>query len=107
MERNVRKTKKGVVVGHKMDKTAVVQIERTFAHPKYRKVVKSTKKFLVDDPKNISKVGDKVEIIETRPISKTKFHRILSVVGQVKVKVRELPKKSVKGMEKESDTAAN
>jgi len=111
MERNLRKTKQGTVISHKMDKTAVVQIEKVFSHPKYSKVVKTSKRFLVDDPKNEVKVGDIVEIIETRPLSKTKFHRVLKVIGKVKLRLRDLPKKSTKVLaktgapetEKESD----
>ncbi len=106
MRKSTRRVKKGVVLRHSMDKTAIVQIEKVYSHPKYLKTVRSYKKFSVDDPENIAKIGDIVEIIETRPISKTKFHRVLKVVGKIKLRLRDLPKKKEK--EKAlSDTAAN
>lgn len=107
MERKTRRVKEGVVVGHGMDKTAAVSVSRVFSHPQYLKTVKVSKKFLAHDEKNEAKVGDLVEIMEVRPISKRKFHRILKVLGQTKVKMRELPRKREKEEEKkESDTAA-
>jgi|SRR3989339_291115 len=105
MERGKRRVKKGIVIAHKTDKTAVVEIETVYPHPKYKKIVRVYKKFLVHDAENKAKTGDVVEIIETRPLSKLKCHRILKIVGQGKVKSRELPKKKEKEEEKSSDTA--
>ena len=105
MERKKRKSTKGQVISKKADKTVVVIVERKFAHPKFKKVVVSSKKFLVDDSNNLAKVGDFVVIEETRPISKRKYHRIVSVVGQAKVHNKELPKMKALKEEKESDTA--
>ncbi|OGC15129.1 30S ribosomal protein S17 [candidate division WOR-1 bacterium RIFOXYC2_FULL_37_10] len=105
MERNRRRVKKGIVVGSKMNKTVVVQIETVFSHPKYSKVVRVYKKFLVHDEKGESKIGDLVQIMETRPISKRKFHRIVKVLGQAKLKYRDLPKKKEKEEEEKDDTS--
>ena len=68
-KRNNRKTKIGVVVSDKMDKTCVVSVVSNVKHPLYKKVVKITKKFKVHDENNECKIGDTVEIMETRPIS--------------------------------------
>jgi len=68
-ERGIRKTRTGVVVSDKMDKTIVVKIVRTWKHPLYKKIVKSSKKYKAHDEENAAKVGDKVKITETRPIS--------------------------------------
>ncbi|MBI5701852.1 30S ribosomal protein S17 [Candidatus Saganbacteria bacterium] len=109
MEKGTRRVKEGVVLSRKMDKTSVVQVERVFAHPKYKKTIKVMKKFLVHDENNEANVGDLVQIIETRPISKRKFHRILKIVGKVKLRLKDLPKKSSSGKKEEikSDTASN
>jgi small subunit ribosomal protein S17 len=79
-----RKTLEGIVVSNKMDKTAVVAVESKVAHPLYKKVVKRTKKFKAHDEKNECQIGDKVEIIETRPLSKDKYFRLLRIVEKVK-----------------------
>lgn len=79
MERN-KKTKTGVVVSDKMDKTIVVAVERFVRHPVFKKTVRRSKKFKVHDEKNESAVGDKVKIIETRPLSKEKRWRLLEIV---------------------------
>ena len=96
MERNKRKSKTGVVVSSKMNKTAVVEVERVFRHPFYVKVVRSTKKFKAHDEKNECKVGDLVEIMETRRLSKDKCFRIVKILGKGKLK----------GEEEKVDTAA-
>ena len=75
--RNNRRTKVGVVVSDKMDKTCVVAVTNNVKHPIYKKVVKVTKRFKAHDENNECKVGDTVEIAETRPISKTTHFRIL------------------------------
>ncbi|MBI3599777.1 MAG: 30S ribosomal protein S17 [Nitrospinae bacterium] len=75
-----KKTRIGVVVSDKMDKTVVVAVERIVRHPVFRKTVRRSKKFKVHDEKNESSVGDKVKIIETRPLSKEKRWRLLEIV---------------------------
>lgn len=77
-QRGRRKTKTGVVVSNKMAKTAVVSVERTFRHPLYGKVVRSSKKYYAhDEQSNTLKEGDVVTIVETRPISKLKRWRVV------------------------------
>lgn len=83
-KRNYRRTKIGVVVSDKMDKTCVVSVVSNVKHPLYKKVVKITKKFKVHDENNDCKVGDTVEIMETRPISKTVHFRLLRIVERAK-----------------------
>lgn len=78
--RGNRKERLGRVISDKMDKTIVVTVERRFPHPKYKKVVKSFKKFYAHDEKNEAKMGDVVLIEETRPLSKTKRWRLTKVV---------------------------
>ncbi len=75
-ERGSRKQRIGFVVGDKMDKTVIVQIERKISHPVYKKVIKMYSKCAVHDPKNEARIGDFVKISETRPISKTKRWRL-------------------------------
>ncbi len=83
-KRNNRKTKIGVVVSDKMEKTCVVSVTSNVKHPLYKKVVKISKKFKVHDENNECKVGDTVEIMETRPISKTTHFRLLRIVEKAK-----------------------
>ncbi|MBQ9792638.1 MAG: 30S ribosomal protein S17 [Clostridia bacterium] len=83
-KRNNRKTKIGVVVSDKMEKTCVVSVVSNVKHPLYKKVVKVTKKFKVHDENNECKVGDTIEIMETRPISKTTHFRLLRIVEKAK-----------------------
>ena len=75
-----RKTLMGLVVSNKMDKTVVVKVERKFAHPKFKKVVKSTSKFNAHDEKNECCPGDFISIRETRPLSKTKRWRVMEII---------------------------
>lgn len=75
-----RKVRIGEVVSDRMEKTRVVAVERLFRHPKYQKVIKRRKKFMVDDPRNESHIGDKVRIVETRPLSKRKRWRVLEIL---------------------------
>jgi len=84
LERNLRKTRTGVVSSNKMDKTIVVAIERKVKHPLYGKFVKKTTKFHAHDEKNECSIGDLVRIMETRPLSKTKRWRLVEVVEKVK-----------------------
>jgi small subunit ribosomal protein S17 len=83
-ERNERKVRVGTVVSDKMDKTIIVSVERQFLHPKYGKILRSSKKFAAHDEKNECKIGDVVSIIETRPLSKTKRWRLGEVVTKAK-----------------------
>ena len=77
---NHRKVRVGTVVSDKQDKTLVVAVKRSALHPLYKKVVKSTSKCYVHDEKNEAKAGDVVEIMETRPLSKLKRWRLVSIV---------------------------
>jgi len=83
-ERNLRKTKIGVVTSNKMKKTITVSVERRVKHPIYGKFVKKTTKFHAHDEKNECSIGDIVKIMETRPLSKTKRWRMVEVVEKVK-----------------------
>lgn len=83
-ERNLRKTRIGVVRGNKMDKTITVSIERKVKHPIYGKFVKKTTNLHAHDEKNECTVGDVVKIMETRPLSKTKRWRLVEVVEKAK-----------------------
>ncbi len=83
-ERNLRKTRVGYVVSDKMDKTIVVSIEDNVMHPLYKKIIKRTVKFKAHDENNTAHVGDKVEIMETRPISKDKRWRLVKVIELAK-----------------------
>ena len=80
MERNLRKTRTGKVVSNKMDKTIVVAIEDHVKHPLYNKIVKRTYKLKAHDENNEAKIGDIVEIMETRPLSATKRFRLVKIV---------------------------
>ena len=84
MERNLRKTKQGKVVSNKMDKTIVVAVEDFVRHELYNKPVKRTKKFKAHDENNECRIGDRVKIMETRPLSKDKRFRLVEVVEKVK-----------------------
>ena len=77
---SVRKSRVGVVVSDKMNKTIVVEVERRVPHPKYKKIVRKTSKFYVHDEAGEAKTGDKVRIEETRPISKLKCWKLAEVL---------------------------
>jgi len=83
-ERGRRKTRTGTVVGTKTDKTCIVQIERSFAHPLYKKVVRRRNRISVHDEKNTCKVGDVILVMETRPLSKTKRWRYVETVREAR-----------------------
>ena len=83
-ERNLRKTRVGYVVSEKMDKTVVVAIEDNVKHPVYGKIIKRTLKVHAHDETNECGIGDKVEIMETRPLSKTKRWRIVEIIEKAK-----------------------
>ena len=84
-----KKTMTGVVVSNKMDKTIVVKVERRFAHPVFKKVVKTTKKYKVHDEKNECVEGDFIRIQETRPLSKEKRWRLMDIVSKEKTLISE------------------
>ena len=83
-ERNLRKTKIGVVTSNKMEKSIVVAVERKVKHPIYGKFVKKTTRFHAHDEKNECSIGDLVKIMESRPLSKTKRWRLVEIVEKVK-----------------------
>ena len=82
--RDLRKVRVGKVVSDKMDKTIVVAIEDNVRHPKYGKIIKRTVKIHVHDENNTCGVGDKVSVMETRPLSKTKRWRLIEVIEKAK-----------------------
>ena len=84
MERTLRKTRVGIVVSDKMDKTVVVAIKDNVKHPLYKKVIKNTYKLKAHDEKNECGVGDRVEIMETRPISADKRWRLVQIIEKAK-----------------------
>ena len=84
MERSLRKTRVGLVVSDKMDKTVVVAIQEHYRHPVYKKVMRSTYKLKAHDENNECRVGDKVLVMETRPLSKDKRWRIVEIVEKAK-----------------------
>ena len=83
-ERNLRKTRVGVVVSNKMDKTVVVAIQDNVRHPLYNKIVKRTVKLKAHDAENICNEGDKVLVTETRPLSKDKRWRVTEIITKAK-----------------------
>ena len=84
MARNLRKTRVGKVISNKMDKTIVVAVEDHVKHPLYNKLVKSTSKLKAHDEANECNIGDKVKVMETRPLSKDKRWRLVEVMEKVK-----------------------
>ena len=83
-QRSSRKVREGVVVSDKMQKTVVVAIERRVPHPVYGKMVTRTAKFKAHDEENSAKVGDRVRIMETRPLSKDKRWRVVEIVDRAR-----------------------
>ena len=81
---SLRKSRTGVVVSTKMDKTAVVLVERSIEHPLYKKTMKRSKKYHAHDEKNECGVGDTVRLMETRPLSKTKCWRVVEILEKAK-----------------------
>ncbi|MGM0601904.1 MAG: 30S ribosomal protein S17 [Bacillota bacterium] len=84
MDRNNRKMRTGVVVSDKMDKTITVAVERRTQHPLYKRTIKKTKKYTAHDEENVCNEGDKVKIMETRPLSKTKRWRLVEILEKAK-----------------------
>lgn len=83
-DRNLRKTRTGMVVSDKMDKTIVVAIEDNVRHPLYKKIVKRTVRLKAHDENNECRVGDRVTVMETRPLSKDKRWRLAAIVEKAK-----------------------
>ncbi len=83
-QRGLRKTRVGIVVSDKMDKTITIAIERKVPHPIYRKYFKKTTKLMAHDEKSECRVGDKVKVMETRPLSKSKRWRLVEIVEKAK-----------------------
>ena len=84
MERNIRKTRVGKVVSDKMDKTIVVAVVDNVKHPLYNKIIKRTRKLKAHDEENTCKIGDRVRVMETRPLSKDKRWRLVEVIEKAK-----------------------
>ncbi|MCL2036658.1 MAG: 30S ribosomal protein S17 [Oscillospiraceae bacterium] len=84
VSRNLRKTRVGKVSSNKMDKTIVVEIQDSVRHPLYKKTVKRTVKFKAHDEENTCNIGDTVEIMETRPLSKEKRWRLVKIIERAK-----------------------
>ena len=84
MERNMRKTRVGTVVSDKMDKTIVVAVKDNVQHPLYKKILKRTVKFKAHDENNECRIGDRVMIMETRPLSKDKNWRLVKIIEKAK-----------------------
>ncbi len=85
MERGSRKVRVGKVVSDKMDKTIVVAVERSTRHPLYGKIIRKTKKYKAHDEENACRIGDKVRIMETRPLSKDKRWRLVEIVERTQL----------------------
>ncbi|MBR4223500.1 MAG: 30S ribosomal protein S17 [Oscillospiraceae bacterium] len=83
-DRNLRKTRTGMVVSDKMDKTIVVAIQDNVKHPLYKKIIKRTIRLKAHDEKNECGIGDRVEIMETRPLSKDKRWRLVKIIEKAK-----------------------
>lgn len=83
-ERNLRKERTGIVISNKMDKSIIVAIRRKVKHPIYGKFVTRTKKLMAHDEENACNVGDKVRIMETRPLSKNKAWRLVEIIERAK-----------------------
>ena len=83
-ERNMRKTRVGIVSSDKMDKTITVKVETNVKHPLYGKVVKQTKKLKAHDENNECRIGDRLRVMETRPLSKDKHWRLVEIIEKAK-----------------------
>ena len=83
-KRNNRKVREGLVTSNKMEKSIVVSVERKLKHPKYGKFLKRTTKLMAHDEKNECTIGDKVKIMETRPLSKNKCWRLVEIIEKAK-----------------------
>ncbi len=83
-ERNRRKVREGLVTSNKMEKSIVVSVERKLKHPKYGKFLKRTTKLMAHDEQNECNIGDRVRVMETRPLSKNKCWRLLEIIERAK-----------------------
>lgn len=83
-DRNMRKSRVGVVISDKMDKTVIVSVERSYIHTQYGKVIRKNKKYVAHDEKDECGMGDIVSIVETRPMSKTKRWRVSEILTKAK-----------------------
>ena len=104
-ERGVRKQLTGIVVGNRMDKTAKVLVSRLKKHRTYKKYIKSHKTYMVHDPKNACQIGDKVKIIESRPVSKMKRWQVIELLegGVKEVADRVIDERSEPGNDSDSN----
>jgi small subunit ribosomal protein S17 len=84
VERNKRKVREGRVISSRMDKTIVVAVERRFRHPRYEKIIRRTSKLYAHDDKNECSIGDKVKVMESRPVSKLKRWRLVQVLEKAR-----------------------
>lgn len=84
MERNLRKERIGIVVSNKMDKSIVVAVNRKVKHPIYGKFINKTRKLMAHDEENTCRIGDKVRISETRPLSRNKTWRLVEIIERAK-----------------------
>jgi small subunit ribosomal protein S17 len=84
VERNKRKLREGWVISNRMDKTIVVAVKRYFRHPRYQKIIRRTLKLYAHDDKNECKIGDKVKVMEARPLSKLKRWRLVQILEKAK-----------------------
>lgn len=84
MERNKRKVREGRVISSRMDRTIVVAVERRFRHPRYEKIIRRTSKLYAHDDKNECGIGDKVKVMESRPVSKLKRWRLVQVLEKAR-----------------------
>ena len=84
LTRNLRKTRIGIITSYKMEKTITVAVERRVKHPLYGKFMKKTKKYHAHDEENTARIGDRVRIMETRPLSKSKRWRLIEVIERAK-----------------------
>jgi small subunit ribosomal protein S17 len=84
VERNKRKVREGRVISSRMNKTIVVAVERRFRHPRYEKIIRRTSKLYAHDDKNECKIGDKVKVMESRPVSKLKRWRLVQVLEKAR-----------------------
>jgi small subunit ribosomal protein S17 len=84
VDRNKRKVREGWVISSRMDKTIVVAVERQFRHPRYEKIIRRTSKLYAHDAENQCKIGDKVKVMETKPLSKSKRWRLVEVLEKAR-----------------------
>ena len=84
MERNLRKVREGIVTSNKMEKSIVISVERRLKHPKYGKFLKRTTNLMAQDDKNECNIGDRVRVMETRPLSKNKCWRLVEIIERAK-----------------------